>query len=53
MVIEELLKDPELAELDKCDVLAPLYHIEGIGLHIHHHARLIIYLRLGTNWLYN
>jgi hypothetical protein len=34
MVIEELLEDPELAEFEKCDVLAPLYHIEGIGLHI-------------------
>jgi hypothetical protein len=28
-----LLEDPELAELEKCDVLAPLYYIEGIGLH--------------------
>jgi hypothetical protein len=34
MVIEELLEDPELAKLEKCDVLAPFYHIEGIGLHI-------------------
>ena len=25
---------PKLAELEKCDALAPLYHIEGIGLHI-------------------
>jgi hypothetical protein len=34
MVIEELLEDPELAKLEKCEVLAPLYHIKGIGLHI-------------------
>lgn len=34
MVIKELLEDPVLPELEKCDVLAPLYHIEGIGLHI-------------------
>ena len=34
VVIEELLEDPELTELEKCDALAPLYHIEGIGLHI-------------------
>jgi len=34
MVIEELLEDPELAKLEKCDELAPLYHVEGIGLHI-------------------
>lgn len=33
MVIEELLEDPELAEFEKCDMLAPFYHIEGIGLH--------------------
>jgi len=33
LVIEKLLEDPELAELEKCDALAPLYHIEGIGLH--------------------
>jgi hypothetical protein len=29
-----VLEDPELAKLEKCDALAPLYHIEGIGLHI-------------------
>ena len=34
VVIEELLEDPELAELEKCDALAPLYHVECIGLHI-------------------
>jgi hypothetical protein len=34
MAIEELLEDPELAKLEKCDTLAPLYYIEGIGLHI-------------------
>jgi hypothetical protein len=33
MVIEELLEDPKLAKLEKYDVLAPLYHVEGIGLH--------------------
>ncbi len=32
MVIEELLEDPNLAELEKYDVLTLLYHIEGIGL---------------------
>jgi hypothetical protein len=30
MVIEELFEDPELAKLEKYDVLAPLYHVEGI-----------------------
>jgi hypothetical protein len=39
MVIEELLEDPELTELEKCDVLAPLYHIKVIGLHISHIPR--------------
>ena len=34
VVIEELLEDPELTELEKCDALAPLYHVEGTGLHI-------------------
>ena len=34
MVIEELLEDPELAELEKYDVLTPLYHIEGIDRHV-------------------
>ena len=34
VVIEELLEDPELTELEKCDALAPLYHVECIGLHI-------------------
>jgi hypothetical protein len=32
-VIEELLEDPEIAELEKCDALASLYHVEGAGLH--------------------
>ena len=34
VVIEELLEDPELAELENCDALSPLYHVECIGLHI-------------------
>ena len=34
MIIEELLEDPELAELEKCDTLAPIYLVEGIDLHI-------------------
>ncbi len=34
VVIEELLEDPELAELENCDALAPLYHVECVGLHI-------------------
>ena len=34
VVIEELLEDPELTELEKCDALAPLYHVECVGLHI-------------------
>jgi hypothetical protein len=29
-----LLEDPKLTELEKYDALAPLYHIEGIDLHI-------------------
>jgi hypothetical protein len=29
-----LLEDPELAELEKYDALAPLYHVEGIDLHV-------------------
>ena len=33
MVIEELLEDPELAELEKCDALTSLYYVEGIGLY--------------------
>ena len=42
MVIEELLEDPELAKLEKCDALAPLYHIEGIGLHIPPYAAISV-----------
>ena len=34
MIIEEQLEDSELAELEDCDALAPLYHVKGIGLHI-------------------
>jgi hypothetical protein len=33
MVIEELLEDPKLAELEKYNELASLYHVEGIGLY--------------------
>jgi hypothetical protein len=29
-----MLEDPEIAELEDGDGLAPLYHIEGISLHI-------------------
>lgn len=32
-VIEELLEDPKLAELEKCDAFTLLYHVEGISLH--------------------
>jgi hypothetical protein len=34
MVIEELLEDSKLAELEKYDELASLYHIEGIGPYV-------------------
>jgi hypothetical protein len=34
MIIEELFEYPELAELEKYNALAPLYHVEGIGLHV-------------------
>ena len=34
MVIEELLEDPEIAELENCDALALWDDVEGIGLHI-------------------
>ena len=34
VVIEELLEVPELTELEKCDAIAPLYHVECVGLHI-------------------
>jgi hypothetical protein len=33
MVIEELLEDTKLAELEKYDELASLYHVEGISLY--------------------
>jgi hypothetical protein len=40
MFTEELLEDPELAELEKCDAFALWDYIKGIGLHtylIYHH----------------
>ena len=33
MFTEELLEGPELAKLEKCDVLTSLYQVEGIGRH--------------------
>ena len=35
MVIEELLEDPELAEMENSDALAALYYIECVRLHIY------------------
>jgi len=34
MVVEELLEEPELADLEDYDAFAPLFHVEGAGLHI-------------------
>jgi hypothetical protein len=33
LVVEEVLKDPVLAELENGDAFAPLYHVESTGLH--------------------
>jgi hypothetical protein len=46
MAIEELLEDPELAKLEKCDTLALWDNIECIRLHINHHASDYIF----TTW---
>ena len=50
VVIEELLEDPELTELEKCDALAPLYHVECVGLHICSLCSHQFYLAYERTW---
>jgi hypothetical protein len=48
MIIEELFEYTELAELEKCDALAPLYHVKSIGLHMFFHRTAVISVLSGV-----
>ena len=34
LVVEELLEQPELADLEYIDAFAPLFHVESAGSHV-------------------